>query len=109
MPKLDERIAALQVRLGQLKARQQKADARERALQSRQARKDDTRRKIIAGAIVLAKVEQGVLPNGQFQRWLDESLTRPDDRALFNLPAGSPGGATPAAGERADERVSDTR
>ena len=87
MSKLNDRVAALEERLKQLKARQQRVDARKRAFASRQARKNDTRRKILAGAIVLAKVEQGVLANAQFRKWLDEALTRADDRALFDLPS----------------------
>jgi hypothetical protein len=49
---------------------------------------DDTRRKILVGAIVLAKVEQGVLAESVLRRWLDAALSRPDDRELFNLPVG---------------------
>jgi hypothetical protein len=37
------------------------------------------------GAIVLAKVDKGVIDKAQLMRWLDGALTRPDDRALFNL------------------------
>jgi hypothetical protein len=46
---------------------------------------DDTRRKILVGAIVLAKVEQGVLEESVLRGWLKGGLTRPDDRALFGL------------------------
>jgi hypothetical protein len=87
MPKVIERIGVLEERLKQLRARQQQIDARRRSLESRQARKAEMRRKILAGAIVLAKVEQGVLADAQFRDWLDEALTRADDRALFNLPS----------------------
>ena len=45
----------------------------------------DTRRKILVGAIVLAKVEQGELDAGLLRGWLDQSLTRKDDRELFGL------------------------
>jgi hypothetical protein len=38
MSKIHERVIALEERLKQLKAQQQKADARKRALESRQAR-----------------------------------------------------------------------
>ena len=55
-------------------------------------RRDDTRRKILAGAIVLARVEQGQISESEFRGWLDTALTRPDDRALFDLPVG--GGLT---------------
>lgn len=89
MPKLDERIATLQDRLQQLKAKQQRIAARQRALESRRGRKADTRRKILVGAIVLAKLDQGEFNKAQLHRWLDEALTRPDDRALFDLTAQS--------------------
>jgi hypothetical protein len=91
MPKVIERIGALEERLKQLKARQLKIDARRRALESRQARKEELRRKILAGAIVLARVERDALANAHFRQWLDESLVREDDRALFNLPPVSAG------------------
>ena len=83
--KLDERIATLETKLSQLKVRQQRAEARARALVSRRARKDDTRRKILVGAILLAKIDQGEFENRTLRRWLDKALTRKDDRALFGL------------------------
>ena len=89
MPKLDERIATLQERLEQLKAKQQRIAARQRTLESRRSRKADTRRKILVGAVVMAKIDQGELNKAQLHRWLDEALTRPDDRALFDLTARS--------------------
>ena len=88
--KIDERIASLEERLQQLKVRQARAEARKRALASRRARKDDTRRKILIGAVVQAKVEQGVLKNEVLREWLDFALTRTDDRALFGLSGPSP-------------------
>ena len=86
MTKIDERIASLEEKLRQLKVRQARAEARKRALLSSRARKDDTRRKILAGAIVLAKVEAGELDGKRFREWLDQALTRAEDRALFELP-----------------------
>ena len=85
MPKLDDQIETLKVRLEQLKTRQARVEARKRALASRRARKDDTRRKILAGAILLAKVEAGEFELRTFKRWLDKALTRKDDRALFEM------------------------
>jgi hypothetical protein len=86
MPKLDERIATLQERLQQLKAQQQRSAARQKAIESRRQRKEDTRRKILVGAVVLARIEQGRFPEADLRAWLDETLTRADDRALFELP-----------------------
>ncbi len=93
MPKLDERISSLETKLKQLKTRQQRIDARARALASRRARKDDTRRKILIGATVLARIDQHELDHDTLQAWLDAHLTRDDDRALFEL---SPRPATSA-------------
>ena len=87
MPKLDEQIASLETRLDQLKTRQQRIEARKRALLSKRARAADTRKKILVGAIVLAKVEQGAFDEKLLRRWLDQALTREDDRALFGLAA----------------------
>ena len=47
--------------------------------------KTDTRRKILAGALLLAKVESGDFDSRTFKRWLDKALTRDDDRKLFGL------------------------
>ena len=84
MPKLDDQIAQAEQRLKQLKVRQQRIEARKRTLDAKRNRKADTRRKILAGAIVLARAEQGRLP--ELTGWLDDALTRDDDRALFELP-----------------------
>ena len=43
-------------------------------------------RKILAGAIVMAKMQQGVMEDALVRQWLGEALTRAD-RGLFNLPA----------------------
>jgi hypothetical protein len=86
MPKLTDRISELETKLKQLKVRQQRIDARARALVSRRARKDDTRRKILIGATILARVDRDELDHADLQAWLDAHLTRDDDRALFDLP-----------------------
>ena len=83
--KLDERITGLEEKLKQLRTRQQRIEARKRALLSRRERAADTRRKILVGAIVLAKVEQGELEAARLRAWLDQALTRKDDRELFGL------------------------
>lgn len=85
MAATDDRIVRLQEKLRQLKAQQAMSDARRRVLDARRERKADTRRKILVGAIVLAKVEQGLVPRAELKSWLDAGLTRPDDRALFGL------------------------
>ena len=86
MPKLGDRISDLEAKLKALKTKQQRVDARARALASRRAREEDTRRKILIGAAVLARVDRNELDHDDLQAWLDAHLTRDDDRALFELP-----------------------
>lgn len=83
--KTAEKIDALEQRLKQLKVQRQRTEARKRTQKARRTRREDTRRKILVGAIVLAKVDQGVIDNAQLMSWLDGALSRPDDRALFGL------------------------
>ncbi len=85
MTKLDAKIDGLETRLKALKAQKQRAEARQRTLNSRRERREDTRRKILVGAVVLAKVEQGALDRAQLIRWLEGALVREDDRRLFGL------------------------
>jgi hypothetical protein len=90
MPKLDEQISTLEEKLKQLKLRQQRTEARKKAIESKRERKADTRRKILIGAVVMAKIDQKEMNSGLLHGWLDQSLSRADDRALFNLPPRSP-------------------
>ncbi|MEW6569369.1 MAG: mobilization protein [Chloroflexota bacterium] len=87
MATIEERIAALEAKLKQEKAKKQQIEARKRAAESKKKRSDETRRKILVGAAILAKVERGEWPQEKLLAMLDASLTRADDRALFDLPA----------------------
>ena len=77
----EEQLADLEQKQGQIQARIQK----KRAEVSKKKRKQDTRRKIIAGALALENMEQ----DGQFAatmtRLLKDHVTRPEDRKLFDL------------------------
>ena len=86
MPKLDDQISTLQERLKQLKLRQQRVDARKRAIETMRERKAETRRQFVVGSVILAKVQEGAMDSMQLRDWLDQTLTRRDDRALFHLP-----------------------
>jgi hypothetical protein len=83
--KTAEKIDTLEQRLKQLKVQHQRTAARKRTQEARRTRREDTRRKILVGAIVLAKVDQGLMNGDQLREWLDGALTREDDRALFGL------------------------
>ena len=82
---LSGRIDALEQRLKQLKVKQQRVEARKRSLEAKRTRREELRRKILVGAVVLAKVEQGGLEQSTLYEWLDAALTRGEDRKLFGL------------------------
>jgi hypothetical protein len=86
MATIEERITALEKKLKQEKAKKQKIEALKRAAESKAKRSVDTRRKILVGAAILAKVDRGEWPQDKLLAMLDASLTRADDRALFDLP-----------------------
>ncbi|MDD5469107.1 MAG: mobilization protein [Anaerolineales bacterium] len=85
MAELDDKIKSMEEKLRQLKARKQKLEAQKRAAESKRQRADDTRRKILDGAAILAKVERGDWPKDRLLEMMAQTLTRPDDRALFGL------------------------
>lgn len=87
MAGIDDRIAALEAKLKQEKAKKQQLEARKRASLAKVSRQQDTRRKILVGAAILAKVERGEWPKDKLLAMLDTALTRADDRALFDLQA----------------------
>ena len=58
---------------------------RQTILQTKQERKDDTRRKIILGSFFMYFVEQNNLDHAAMLKMLDNYLTRPHDRKLFDL------------------------
>jgi len=93
MPKLDEKIAAAEAKVKQLKVRQRQIDARKRSLAAKNERGKDLRRKILVGAIVLEKVKAGEIPKEDLSRWIEPKITRADDRALFDLPPKAAEGA----------------
>jgi chorismate mutase len=83
--KSHQRIQAIDERLARLRAERIRLAARV----SRAERKRDTRRKILIGAAVLAAIDHEGVPvlrsQSDLMRWLDARLTRPHDRAVFDL------------------------
>ena len=86
MATINERIEALEAKLKEEKAKKQRIEARKRAIEARAERAKDTRRKILIGSVILAQVKQGKVTEAGLHAMLGSSLTRDDDRALFNLP-----------------------
>ncbi len=86
MPKLEEKLAAAEAKVKQLKVRQRQIEARKRSLAAKNERSKDVRRKILVGAIVLEKVKAGEISREDLRRWIEPKLSRADDRELFELP-----------------------
>jgi multidrug efflux pump subunit AcrA (membrane-fusion protein) len=80
-----ERIQALEAKLKQLKTLQTRREARARTTAAKRARGEALRRKILAGAVLLAKVEAGEFEEATSKAWMSGALTRPEDLALFGL------------------------
>jgi hypothetical protein len=81
------RIQSIDDRLARLRAERSRLAARA----SVSERKRDTRRKILIGAAVVAAVQNEGVPAlrtlDALTRWMDTRLTRPHDRAVFDLPS----------------------
>ena len=78
-----DKLADLMKKEAELKAQIQAIKARE----SEEERKRDTRRKILLGAMTQEMMNEGPEAKQRIMARLDKYLTRPDDRALFDLPA----------------------
>ena len=82
---LAERIAALEAKLKQEKAKLAQIEAQKRTAEAKKRRAEDTRRKLLIGAFYLNKAEQDEQIKAKLLAALDGYLTRPADRALFDL------------------------
>ena len=90
MSTIEERIKAQEEKLKQLKAQKAKVDARKKAVQAKAQRSQDTRRKVLAGALMLEMMEKDATTKQRFMQHLNSYLTRADDRSLFGLPEKAP-------------------
>ncbi len=75
-------------RLAELEAQKLKIEQQMRSITTRQkerSRKDDTRRKVLVGAAVLAEAEKNPAAKQRLMVLLDHNLVRDVDRAVFDL------------------------
>jgi len=83
--KVRDRVRVIDERLARLRAEKDRLIAR--ATQTERRR--ETRRKIVIGGTVLAALDREGIPairtRAEFLRWLESRLTRPHDRAVFDL------------------------
>jgi large subunit ribosomal protein L7/L12 len=89
MATLDEQIAKLEEehkkKINQLKAKNELLEARKLTALLKGNKSRDTRRKILAGALILDIISKDEAAKNKFMPQLDKYLTREDDRSLFNL------------------------
>jgi large subunit ribosomal protein L7/L12 len=89
MATLDEQIAKLEEehkkKINQLKAKNELLEARKLTTLIKGNKSRDTRRKILAGALILDIISKDEAAKNKFMPQLDKYLTRADDRALFDL------------------------
>ena len=86
MANIEQQIEQAKQRVKQLEARKKQIEARKLHLLIKGRRTDDTRRKILAGALVLDMMERDEATKQRFLERLDKYLKRPEDRKLFDLP-----------------------
>lgn len=90
MATIQEKIAAMEAehkkRIAQLRTADELIQARKVAALIKGKRSADTRRKILAGSLVLEMMERDEKTKANFNARLNTFLTRTDDRALFGLP-----------------------
>lgn len=75
LQKLEERRVKIAAEIARVKAREATAK-----------RKDDTRKKVLLGALVLSMIDKGEWTREKLDFALARFLSRPQDRVLFNLP-----------------------
>lgn len=76
-----DKLAALTEKRNQLNAQIQALKAKEQS----QERKNETRKKIIIGGMVMRMVKDGDMPQERMQTLLDKYVENAKDRALFDL------------------------
>ncbi len=79
---MSKKLEQLLKKRSQLNAQIQQLRTRDAA----QKRKEDTRRKILLGALVMEMMSKGELDRDKLMKRLDGFLTREIDRKLFELP-----------------------
>jgi len=81
---LKDRLTATNQRLNELKETRKAAD-KARRQQYKQSKVDHARKATLVGEAVLRRLDRGEWDEADFRQMMDESLSRPADRALFDL------------------------
>jgi hypothetical protein len=81
---LKDRLAATAKKLDEIKVARKAAD-KERRSTYKQSKADKDRKISLVGEAVIRRVESGEWDEAEFRKMMDEALSRPVDRALFDL------------------------
>jgi hypothetical protein len=84
MSLLKERKSATDARLKEIKEAR-KASNKARRQQYKQSKADRDRKVMLVGEAVLRRVDRGEWDEVEFRQMMEEALSRPADRALFEL------------------------
>jgi hypothetical protein len=84
MSLLKERKSATDARLKEIKEAR-KASDKARRQQYKQSKADRDRKVMLVGEAVLRRVDRGEWDEAEFRQMMEEALSRPADRALFEL------------------------
>ena len=82
MAKAAKRLEKLEEQRARINAEIQRVRAKEQ----QQKRKEETRRKVLVGSLIMGKVQSGEWPEEELIETMDSYLERDNDRALFGLP-----------------------
>ena len=85
--KIDAIMAEAKRKADQLRAKEELIQARKLQSIIKKDRASDTRRKILAGSLILELMDKNPDTKARYMANLDKHLTRADDRELFGLPA----------------------
>lgn len=82
---IDKSIKEAEQKLNALRAKKRIIENARIAKEKEQKRRDDTRRKILAGAIVLNEIQNDAELKARIDILLEAKLVKADERKLFNL------------------------
>lgn len=82
---LRNKIQSIEERLKQLRVQERQLQQKLKTVESKKSRRDETRKKIIIGAITLHEMEGDPSLKAVFLQKLDAILKKASDRKLFNL------------------------
>lgn len=86
MSKIDERITTLEAKLKLARNQKLAMEQRRVAAEKKRERENDTRRKILIGAMIMDRIDNGKETEEKIKELMDTFLTRDKDRELFGLP-----------------------